>query len=145
MSMMEPTSMRRAERPWRRRSSTSATVARALAWSVARLAGLGLLLSAMSACATPLEAIKDQVRQQATGDLVCDHASLHVVQLRPLKKVQGQKQTIERGSFSAKGCGGYATYAVECIRGACMVQREIDETLGTSKPKTSPAPEADAP
>jgi len=88
-----------------------------------------------TACATPVEAIKDQVRNQATGDLVCDHASLHVVQLRALKKVQGQKQTIERGSFSAKGCGGYATYAVECIRGVCVVQREIDETLEANKPK----------
>lgn len=110
----------------------------------ARAAGVGWLL--LTACATPVGAIKDQVRNQATADLVCDHASLHVVQLRPLKKVQGQKQTIERGSFSAKGCGGYATYAVECIRGVCLVQREIDETLEAGKPK-KPAydPELGAP
>ena len=89
----------------------------------------------VGACATPLSAIKDQVRNQATADLVCDHASVNVVQLRALKKVQGQKQTIERGSFSAKGCGGYATYAVECVRGACIVDRERDETLDVNKPK----------
>ncbi len=94
-------------------------------------AALGLLL--LSACATPVEAIKDQVRNQATADLVCDHASINIVQLRALKKVQGQKQTIERGSFSAKGCGGYATYAVECIRGVCVVDREVDETLEGNK------------
>ncbi|MBI1945284.1 MAG: hypothetical protein HYS27_06285 [Deltaproteobacteria bacterium] len=94
-------------------------------------------------CATPVAAIKDQVRNQATGDLVCDHASLHIVQLRPLKKVQGQKQTIERGSFSAKGCGGYATYAVECIRGVCVVQREVDETLDVNKPKKPAATDGD--
>lgn len=86
-------------------------------------------------CATPIEAIKDQVRNQATADLVCDHASVNIVQLRALKKVQGQKQTIERGSFSAKGCGGYATYAVECVRGVCMVEREVDETLEVNKKK----------
>jgi hypothetical protein len=97
----------------------------------------------LSACATPVGAIKDQVRMQATGDLVCDHASISVVQLRALKKVQGQKQTIERGSFSAKGCGGYATYAVECVRGACMVEREVDETLDVNK-KKKPADSVDS-
>lgn len=110
-----------------------------------RALGAGMGLALVVACATPLQAIKDQVRQQATADLVCDHASLHVVQLRPLKKVQGGKQTIERGSFSAKGCGGYATYAVECIRGACAVQREIDETLDGSKQKTPGPTEAGTP
>lgn len=110
-----------------------------------RALGASAVLLIAAACATPLEAIKDQVRHQATGDLVCDHASLHVVQLRPLKKVQGGKQTIERGSFSAKGCGGYATYAVECIRGACMVQREVDETLDNGKPKTPPQGDTSAP
>lgn len=106
-----------------------------------------LLLAPLGACATPVEAIKDQVRNQATGDLVCDHASLSIVQLRALKKVQGQKQTIERGSFSAKGCGGYATYAVECIRGVCMVEREVDETLDVNKKKkpADAAPETGAP
>ena len=89
----------------------------------------------MGGCATPVEAIKDQVRNQATADLVCDHASVSIVQLRALKKVQGQRQTIERGSFSAKGCGGYATYAVECVRGVCIVDREVDETLDVNKPK----------
>lgn len=108
-----------------------------------RIAGLAVVASLLVACATPVAAIKDQVRNQATGDLVCDHASLHVVQLRPLKKVQGQKQTIERGSFSAKGCGGYATYAVECIRGVCVVQREVDETLDVNKPKKPAAPDGE--
>ncbi|MCC7108726.1 MAG: hypothetical protein IT382_05530 [Deltaproteobacteria bacterium] len=108
-----------------------------------RLLALALSLAPMLACATPVAAIKDQVRNQATGDLVCDHASIHIVQLRPLKKVQGQKQTIERGSFSAKGCGGYATYAVECIRGVCMVEREVDETLAPDK-KKNPVPGAEA-
>jgi hypothetical protein len=99
-------------------------------------AALGAAWLGAAACATPVEAIKDQVRYQAIGDLVCDHAGVSVTQLRPLKKVQGQKQTIERGSFSAKGCGGYATYAVECIRGVCRVDREHDETLA---PKKKPA------
>lgn len=92
-------------------------------------------VASLLACATPVDAIKDQVRYQATGDLVCDHASINIVQLRALKKVQVQKQTIERGSFSAKGCGGYATYAVECIRGACVVEHEVDETLDVNKKK----------
>jgi hypothetical protein len=92
----------------------------------------------LSSCATPVEAIKDQVRSQAVNELVCDGASINVIQLRPLKKVQGQKQTIERGSFAAKGCGGYATFAVECIRGVCRVDREVDETLDVNKKKRAP-------
>lgn len=108
-----------------------------------RRLALALPLAPLLACATPVAAIKDQVRNQATGDLVCDHASINIVQLRPLKKVQGQKQTIERGSFSAKGCGGYATYAVECIRGVCVVEREVDETLAPDK-KKDPVPGAEA-
>lgn len=107
-----------------------------------RWLGTVFIVGALGACATPVAAIKDQVRSQATGDLVCDHASINIVQLRPLKKVQGQKQTIERGSFSAKGCGGYATYAVECIRGVCVVEREVDETLDPDKKKKPVDPDA---
>jgi len=87
----------------------------------------------------------------AEGELVCDGASINVIQLRPLKKVQGQKQTIERGSFGAKGCGGYATFSVECVKGVCRIDREVDETLDVNKKKSAtssspePAPEGATP
>jgi hypothetical protein len=120
--------------------------AKARAPTTARWLCCALASAPLLACATPIETIKGQVRDQATADLVCDTASISVIQLRPLKKVQGQKQTIERGSFSAKGCGGYATYSVECVRGVCMVDREVDETLDVNKKKpASPPPDSEQP
>jgi hypothetical protein len=83
---------------------------------------------AAGACATPGEQMRDLVRSQAMGDLGCDGASLSVTQLRPTQKVvDGRRGKVERTSYSAKGCGDYRAYVVECVRGNCRADAIVED------------------
>jgi hypothetical protein len=87
-----------------------------------------LAVASLAACATPGEQMRDLVRSQAMGDLGCDAASLSVTQLRPTQKVvDGRRGKVERTSYSAKGCGDYRAYVVECVRGNCRADPIIED------------------
>ena len=61
-------------------------------------------------------------------DLGCDSASMSVVQLRPTQKVvDGRRGKVERTTYSAKGCGDYRAYVVECAKGNCKVDAIVED------------------
>jgi hypothetical protein len=99
-----------------------------------RLVFVSIVLVLAANCATPAEAMKNQVRDQAQRDLACDAASLAVVQMRPTQKVvDGRRGKVERTTYSAKGCGDYRAYVVECAKGNCRVDAIVEDPEAKNK------------
>lgn len=90
----------------------------------ARLIVLVLVMLSAS-CVSTKEMMADAVRERATQDLVCDHASVKTRQVGVLSKYKSERQgNVERATWAADGCGGREVYTVECIRGVCFAVQD---------------------
>lgn len=78
-----------------------------------------------TSCVSTREMMADAVRERATQDLVCDHASVKTRQVGTLSKYKSERQgNVERATWAADGCGGREVYTVECIRGVCFAVQD---------------------